>query len=198
MDKQQAIKLEDIKVDNFIQAIKKQRNDDYSIITIENKYKEVIRKSKSLDELTVIKTFQVKRVLCENSAKQVYVDEEYGGYSNDAGYSVKTTIGVVSVNDKENPVRTLTFNGYCAVRAGDLVTALIPLYDKRIIKYYTTDIICRDSFPFPHTDEVYIERSLRRKENAVELMISDKDNKIIRCDRAIEFETYKKRCCSNK
>jgi len=143
-------------------------------------------KSKPLEKLVVSECFNVERVLCESYRYKITPDFErvFGGKSPeyDAGFSNSIFLGVVP-DKKDIPVRKLVFDGASSVRAGDFVRVKIPRYEEKKPSHLTYAKYEEDLV-------YYFDRNFQEEERAIEIEILSFGGKVLRIDRAADYEDF--------
>ncbi len=126
---------------------------------------ELERISKPLHELVFSENFRIIDVIGESYPTSYSPMPHMGGSSptHDTGFTSRLTLDV-DPEDKDIAVKTLKFDGFSIVRAGDYVTAKIPRYKEEIVK---------GGFYAGYSNErvFYLERSFEPVEFAIELVI---------------------------
>ncbi len=94
----------------------------------------------------------------------------------------------VSPNNQDVPVRTINFDGFSIVRAGDYISAQIPRY--QIKKVESGGL--HSSGPYrPFNIKIfYLDRDFDAEESAIELAILSADGKVLRRDRAVNYNEF--------
>jgi len=92
----------------------------------------------------------------------------------------------VSPDNRDVPVRTLKFDGFSVVRAGDYVSAQIPRYEeKRVNSGF-------HSGPYDRDRVFYFDRNFNPEESAIELALLSADGNVLRRDRAVNYKNFVK------
>ncbi len=150
------------------------------------KIKDLEARSKSLHELVVSEMFTVDRVISESYATSFTPQSEIvlGGKCPvyEGGLTTRLVLGVTPDN-KSVPVRTLSFSGISAVRAGDRVSARIPRYLEETV----TGVYSRQ---YGNSRVFYLDRGFNAEESSIELAILSEDGKVLREDRAVDYRDF--------
>lgn len=145
--------------------------------------------SKQLHELVVEERFIVNDVIAKSYQTSFTPNAEviYGGYSHVyKGSFISKLVLKVSPDSKDVPVKFLNFEGFSIVKAGDYISAKIPRYEEKKVEGGCSISFCRRERIF------YSERKFNPIESAIELAILSNDEKILRRDRAVDFERFVK------
>ena len=102
---------------------------------------------------------------------------------NQSGFMSKLVMDVTP-GDKDNPIRTLIFNGISPVKAGDYISAQIPRYKEEKVNsgFYSS--------PFEKERVFYFDRKFNPEEIAIELTLLSENGDIIRIDRAVNYNKF--------
>ncbi|OYT57321.1 MAG: hypothetical protein B6U68_02035 [Candidatus Aenigmarchaeota archaeon ex4484_14] len=144
--------------------------------------------SKQLHELVVTENFTVDEVVAESYAtfftphSEMVIGERSPVYRG--GFTSRLVLKV-SPDNQDVPVRTLRFNGFSVVRAGDYISAKIPRYEeKRVGSGFHSG---------PYDNRVfYFDRDFNPEESAIELAILSADGNVLRRDRAVNYKNFVK------
>ena len=112
------------------------------------------------------------------------------------------------------PVIKINFAGLSPVRAGDIISAKIPKYETWIIQERTVPLLGTSQALYKEDDKFYallrssdieggcnigsgerlhINREFKPEERAIELSILDSNMRVLRVDRAIDYDRYQKK-----
>ncbi len=142
-------------------------------------------RSKQLYELVVTEKFTVLDVIAESDGTSfipfsgIRIDEEIPVYNG--GLTSRLVLEVLPDNP-DVPVRTLTFNGFSIVRAGDYISAKIPRYEEKEVG---------NGLDYRVGEILYLDRAFKPEECAIELAILS-DGTIKRRDRAVNYKYFVK------
>ena len=149
----------------------------------------ILKESKSLEEVIFEGEFLVKEVLCKSYAIEMTPVSEMviGGRPPryNTGYATKLILKVESVGKDKLNVKELHFEGVSAVKAGDSISALMPIYREEQ-KLVTPQHVYDDRYR-----SVYFLRDLKDQEKAIELNILA-GKEILRTDRAVDYSFFRK------
>lgn len=153
---------------------------------------ELRARSKPLHELVVTEKFTVEDVVAASYAtsiapmSEMVLEGESRQYAG--GYSSKITLTVNPYNPQV-PITSLTFAGFSGVRAGDTIEAKIPCYEEKKIYEFNGELR-----RYGDQDEVvYLVRSFKDKETAIELKLISPEGKTLRTERAVDYNFYKEK-----
>lgn len=141
-------------------------------------------KPKPLNELVIDAYFRVKDVISQYYATSHTPLSEMrigpgGSPVYNTGYRSKLILKV-KPKDKDIPILTIMFDGDSHVMAGNYIKATIPLFDE-------IPIYLRHS----NADE-YASRKCTEKESAIEIVILDKNLRVLRTDRSVDYKRFTK------
>ena len=176
--------------------MKKQEIDlNKMLIEGEQKRKEEIKdlesRSNNLYELLVEEDFNVNEVIAETYAisftqyPDLILSSErplvYHG-----GFTSRLVLKVTPEN-KDTPIRTLNFEGFSPVKAGDYISAQILRYKEEKVSsgFY--------SGPFDKERVFYFDREFNQEESAIELTLISAKWKVLRIDRAVDYQKFIKK-----
>ena len=141
-------------------------------------------RSKKLEDLIVTEKFTVDEVLVGSYPTSFTPSSEMriGGRSPvyTGGFWSKITLKVTPENSSV-PVKTLIFDGFSTVRAGDYVSVRIPKYAEE--RVYSGDFYKQEKV-------FYLERDFNAEESAIELAILSGDKKVLRTERAVSYRHF--------
>ena len=169
--------------------IKKRTKQDNNYVNekIRQELEDLKSRSKPLYELVATENFTVNEVVGESYRTSFTPTSEMiiGGRSREyqGGYTSNLVLKVTPDN-KKIPVRTLNFDGFSAVRAGDYISAQIPRYEEKraLVGLSYSD---RDQM-------FYLDRDFKPEESAIELILLSKRRKVLRTDRAVNYKKFVK------
>ena len=147
-------------------------------------------KSKQLYELVSTENFNVDDVVAKSYATSVTPQSEMiiGGRSPhyNTGFTSQLVLKVTPINSQV-PIKTLNFHGFSIVKAGDRISASIPKYRKEELggEGYVK--------PFNRAEIIYYDRDFNSEESAIELALLSADGKILRRDKAVDYENFVKK-----
>lgn len=172
-------KVKTVSVDSLAEKERKRRKE---------KIEDLESRSKDLHELVVSENFVVDAAESSSHARSFTPVSEMiiGGRSPHykTGFSSKLILKV-SPENSEVPVKTLNFNGYSPVKAGDHISARIPRYEERKVEpgFFGGGV---------HSRTFYIDRGFNEKEIAIEVAIIGASGKVIRSDKSVEYDGFVK------
>ncbi|PIU63017.1 hypothetical protein COS83_01395 [archaeon CG07_land_8_20_14_0_80_38_8] len=88
----------------------------------------------------------------------------------------------VTPKNSNIPVKTLNFKGFSAAQTGNLILAKIPKYESRKARNALNK-----------TTSFYFDRELIKDESAIEIIILSSDEKVLRTERAVDYEMFVKK-----
>ena len=145
-------------------------------------------RSRPLHELVVSEYFNVKEVISHAGATSFTPHSEMrmGGRSPvyDGGFTSELVLKVLPQNAGV-PVRTLNFEGFSAVRAGDKILARIPRYGQEELD----QPMFGNRFERPR-EVLYFDRKFEEKECAIEIGILGSSKEVLRTDRAVGYGKF--------
>ena len=146
----------------------------------------------TLYDLVISENFNVDKVTAESYVTKsipghlIMVGDSPSAY--DLGYSSKIIMDVTP-QTPEIPIKKLKFDGFSAIRAGDHICEKISVYTEKKIEDSGD---CNELYNIGKI--FYFERDLNSEESAIELSIYSPDRgKIVRSDRAIDYERFIKK-----
>lgn len=167
---------------NYTNAYKSKLN----VIKMVNSF---VQQSKNLEDLFFERKFLVREVLSESHETSFTPISEMviGGRSRQysGGYTSSLKLKVESIGKDKLPVKELCFDGISAVRAGDTISALMPVYHIERA-YVGKQNIYHDGYR-----DIYFLRELKEQEKAIEIKILS-DKSVLRTDRAVDYNQFKK------
>ncbi|MBI5804190.1 hypothetical protein HY450_03025 [Candidatus Pacearchaeota archaeon] len=137
--------------------------------------------SRPLHELVVSVNFIVHDVVAQTHGTSFTPTSEWmiGGSSPVYwGGFTSSIILKVSPDDRDIPVRELTFDGFSPIRAGDYISAKIPRYEE---KKFSENLHSKGK-------TLYFDRDFKEEERAIELAIIS-DGRVVRTDRAVDYRS---------
>ena len=143
-------------------------------------------RSRKLSELVVEEKFTVEQVIGESYATNVtfyHSGIPFGTSipSYETGFTLKQILTVLPYN--QIPVRTLIFNGISPVKAGDYISAKIPVCERKEISGVG---------PLDSNRVFYFDRNFTTEESAIELSILAPDGTVLRTDRSVDYKRFVK------
>jgi len=149
--------------------------------------RELQKGSEPLHKLTVYERFTVDDVTCNSypTGFTPQAERVFGGTSSvyQGGFTTRLTL-TVTPDKSDVPVRTLKFEGYSAVRAGDIISAGIPRYTEKELP---------SAFFLAEPGETFFyDREFGPQETAVELQILSPEGTVLRSDRAVDYDKFVK------
>lgn len=148
------------------------------------------REPKSLEDLVVLYKFFVNEVVSKSKEVKFTPQSEirFGGSTPryTMGYASTLMLKVDPILSDKKIVKTLTFNGYSPVRAGEIIEAKIPRY---------TFEETREPHRFISKRE-YFDRPFNEKESAIEItivninLLNHQTTKRLRTDRSVDYSYY--------
>lgn len=147
-------------------------------------------KCKPLNELVIDAYFRVNDVVSQSYATSHTPQSEIriGPGSSpvyDTGYRSELVLKV-KPKDKSLPINTLKFDGFSDVKAGNYIKATIPLFEE--IPTYLHHSYLRHS-----NVDGYASRKCTERESAIEIAILDKNLRVLRTDRSVDYNRFQKR-----
>ena len=143
--------------------------------------------SKNLCELVVTEKFTIDDALGESHETSFTPHSEImrGGRSPvyKGGFTSKITLKV-SPDDKDVPIRTIKFNGFSRLKAGDYIYAQIPRYEEKRVKGGF-------SYGQNNNDKIfYFDRDFNSEEFAIELALLSPEGNILRRERSVNYKKF--------
>ena len=144
--------------------------------------------SKPLNELIVEEKFNVNGVLVETYTHSITPLSELviGGKSSTykTGYSSRAILEVTPYRPNI-PVKTLYFNGFSVVKAGDVILAKIP-------KYREEKVEDPDNYGLYESSKriFYLDRDFKPEEKAIEITILSSEGKKLRVERSVDYNLF--------
>ena len=143
-------------------------------------------RAKQLHELVATETFTVEDVIATTHPTYFTPNSEImiGGISPSysGGFTSRLTLKV-SPDNQDIPIRTLTFDGFSIIKAGDYISAQIPKYkEERKLEFLPNTYNKEGIF--------YVDRDFDTKETAIELALLSNEGETLRKDRAINYKTF--------
>lgn len=153
----------------------------------ENEIKKLQENSKKLTEILRTEEFTVKNILSQEHPTSFTPHSEMvmGGQSPvyDGG-SYTVSYLYVEPTKEDIPVQRIMFNGKTNVSPGDNITALMPVYNKKVSE--------RSSFepdtPENRDREFYFDRPYKKQESAIEISVSREKGTYT--ERASDYHKY--------
>jgi hypothetical protein len=149
--------------------------------------------SKKLGEIIFNYEFDVGEVISEiylNSASPASKLMDFEKYSIPKNTPIPKLTLSVFPKIESIPTRKLTFYGNSPVRAGDLISAQIPIYEQKIIRASFSEL---KRNPRASDKSFYLERDIQTEESAIEIIIHSIDGKELRRDRAVNYDFFFKK-----
>ena len=155
----------------------------------EKKIAELTQQSKNLYEIVVEEEFDVEQVIGETHAtSHTPVSEmRIGGRSPiyHTGFTSKLILKVTSTK-ADMSVHLLNFNGISPVMAGHHIRVQIPRYEEKKMQ--------KDMFDYSsHERTFYLDRAFNLEETAIELSIIGENGRVLKTDRAVEYDQFQKK-----
>lgn len=146
--------------------------------------------SKKLCDLIVTERFTVNDVIVKSGATSFtpYSEMVIGGTSPvyRGGFTSRIVLEVLP-DDKDIPIRTINFDGFSIVKAGDLIYAQIPKYrEERLGRKIRIGMNDRNKV-------YYLSRDFTPEESAIELCILSEEGRILRRERSVSYENFAKK-----
>jgi hypothetical protein len=171
--------LEDLDVDEMIQD---------SMKTEKQEIADLESRSKELHERIATENFTVNSIIARTRPTSFTINSEMvmGARSPtyEGGFTSQLVLKV-SPDNKNIPIKSIIFNGFSIIKAGDYIAA-------QILKYETEIITPRYSGN-GNKRFFYIDRDFNIEEDAIELALLSEDGSILRKDRSINYRNFTKK-----
>ncbi len=174
------MEIKRLNVEKIIRDTGKKRQEE--IIDLESR-------SKPLRELVVIENFTVNEITGKSYATSfpppsgMFFSRISPAYE---GGFISRLVLKVSPDNPDIPIRTINFDGFSTVVAGNHIFAKIPKYEEKKI---SSDF----HFHSGHYSEsriFHLDRDFNPEESAIELAILAEDGTVLRKDRAINYKIF--------